>query len=96
MPHSPYTKQVHPPISDNELETFSDSLQRIRYEQEQGRYDEYAVDTPLNIGEALIEHCEFLEAKLKIKVCKNQSTPSLYGTSLAKALSTAADTANFP
>lgn len=75
MPHSPYIQQVQPPISDNDLETFGRDLQRIRWEQDDGINDKYAVDTTLHIGERLLEHCEFLEAKLTIKVCKNQSTP---------------------
>ena len=74
MPHSPYIRQVHPPISDNDLETFRHDLQRIRWERDDGIDDKFAVDTALNIGEPLLEHCEFLEAKLTIKVCKNQST----------------------
>lgn len=69
MPHSPYVKQVYPPISDGDLATVRGDLHRIRWKHNDGIDDIYAVDMALNNGELLLEQCEFLEAKLTIKVC---------------------------
>lgn len=73
MPHSPYIQPVHPPIIDSDLVTFKHDLQRTRWERDDNMNDKFTVDTLLNIGELVMEQCEFLEAKLTIKVCKHPS-----------------------
>lgn len=92
MPHSPYIQQVDPPISDNDIVTFRHDLQRIRWERDDGIDDKFAIDTTLHSGELLLEQCEFLEAKLTIKVCNPTPTPKQL--LLRRALSTAADMAS--
>lgn len=83
MPHSPYFRQVEPPLSDLDFATSKYDFQRIRWEREDGLDDGFALDTTLHSGELLIEQCEFLETKLTIKVCNP------YDLFLRKALGTA-------
>lgn len=75
MPHSPYIQPVHPPIIDSDLATFRHDLQRTRWERDDGIDNKFAVEKLLNIGELVMEQCEFLEAKLMIKVCNHQGSP---------------------
>lgn len=69
MPHSPYLQHVEAPVSEHEFAASKYDFQRIRWERDEGIDDRFALDTTLHSGELLIEQCEFLEAKLTIKVC---------------------------
>ena len=66
MPHSPYRKTVYPPIQD--VDEYRRELIQHRANWECGERDKYLADSLLEIGETLVEHCEFLETKLVIKV----------------------------
>lgn len=66
MPHSPHQKTIHAPI-DN-LGDYTSALARHRAEIEDDVRDKYRDETLLAISEELLEHCEFLEEKLRIKV----------------------------
>lgn len=68
MPHSPYTDTVYPPIDD--LDEYRRELRqsRSRYEEGLGEKDTYSVDALLDDGDNLLEHCDFLDTKLNIKV----------------------------
>lgn len=64
MPHSPYRKTVYPPIQD--LREYRRKLAHHRASWEQD--DDCQEEILLNIGELLVEHCDFVETKLDIKV----------------------------
>jgi len=66
MPHSPYRTTVHPPIND--LGYCRQTLTRQRLSYDDGQRDKEAEATLLGVGDDLLEHCEFLETKLDIKV----------------------------
>ena len=66
MPHSPYRTTVYPPIKD--LDGFRRDLNQHRADEENGESNKWARGELLEIGETLLEHCDFLEAKLDIKV----------------------------
>lgn len=66
MPHSPYSQIVYPPIRD--LDEFRRDLNGHRVSWENDERDKERDELLLDIGESLIEHCDFLEEKLKIKV----------------------------
>lgn len=66
MPHSPYQTTVYAPI--NNLDSYSRDLSHHRNSLEDGEHDKYRDQLLLDIGEKLLEHCEFLEEKLEIKV----------------------------
>lgn len=83
MSHSPYIQQIEPPLSGVGYATAKYDFQRIRWDREEGLDDTFAQDTMLHSGELLIEQCEFLEAKLNLKVWHP------YHLFLQKALGTA-------
>lgn len=67
MPQSPYRTTVYPPIQD--VSEFRRGLQRHQASWERGVHGSWGGEgSLLNIGKALIEHCDFLEEKLDIKV----------------------------
>lgn len=66
MPHSPYRKTIYPPISN--LDEFRQGLAHHRVSWESGERDKQRDELLLDIGEVLVEHCDFLEEKLAIKV----------------------------
>lgn len=66
MPQSPYRTTVYPSLND--LGYCRETLARQRLSYEDGERDKEAKVTLLDVGENLLEHCEFLEAKLDIKV----------------------------
>lgn len=61
----PYSKTVYPPILD--LGEYRRELRQSRHNLENGE-DGGWEESLLDIGEVLIEHCEFQKTKLKIKV----------------------------
>lgn len=65
MPLSPYHTVIYPPIHD--LEECRRDLRQSRSEYESGECDNYA-EGLLECGENLLEHYDFLDQKLKIKV----------------------------
>ncbi len=67
MVHSPYRKTVYPPIQD--LGEYRRELCQQRSRWEEGERDKYAEEALLGLGEALVDHCNFLDTKLDIKVC---------------------------
>ena len=69
MPHSPYTQTVVPPLSDQLLDEYRQELQESRERLENCVYDQDAHQELLDIAENLVEHVDFLDAKLHIKVC---------------------------
>lgn len=66
MPQSPYRQTVYPPIQD--VDQYRRELILHRASWEDGARDKDLVDSLLDTGERLGEHCEFLETKLDIKV----------------------------
>ena len=66
IPQSQYRKTVYPPIQDVDEERRELILHRARWED--GERDKDLVNSLLDIGEWLGEHCEFLETKLNIKI----------------------------
>lgn len=66
MPHSPYQTTVYAPI--NNLDSYRSDLNDHRNSLEDGERDKDRDELLLDIGEKLLEHCEFLEEKLRIKV----------------------------
>lgn len=60
---------MHPPIQD--MEEYEQLLRRVRTDFEDGEQEDYYFEPLLSAGEELLEHCEFLSAKLSIKVCIN-------------------------
>ena len=66
MPHSPYTRTVYPPLQD--VDDLRQELNVHRVSWECGDEDKRLVEPLLEVGDDLIEHCDFLEAKLDIKV----------------------------
>ncbi|MCJ1246894.1 hypothetical protein MMC30_004105 [Trapelia coarctata] len=62
MPQSPYQQTVYPPIAN--LESYRYELRKARSRYEDGNRLE---DDTIDIGDLLLEHCDFLEAKLDIK-----------------------------
>ncbi|KAL9131430.1 MAG: hypothetical protein Q9217_000644 [Psora testacea] len=65
MPHSPYRTTIYPPIQD--LDEYRRDINKHRAQFENGEADRYAVEELLDLGEPLLEHCDFLETKLEIK-----------------------------
>ncbi|KAF7507692.1 hypothetical protein GJ744_010245 [Endocarpon pusillum] len=64
MPQSPYRTTIYPPIDD--VHGYRRDLARQRADWEDGnRVEEGWL---LDAGDELVEHCEFLEAKLAIRV----------------------------
>ena len=68
MPYSPYHTTVHQPVTDRDIDEYKQELIRHRTELEQGETDKYTTEALLDIGEAFVEYCEFLEKKLNINV----------------------------
>ncbi len=66
MPHSPYRKTVYPPIQN--VDEYRRELAEHRASWEDDERDKCRDEMLLKIGEILVEHCEFLETKLDIKV----------------------------
>ena len=66
MPHFPSHKLVHAPIQN--LYVYRQNLGQFQTSIEDGQSDEDRDLGLLGIGELLLEHCDFLEAKLDIKV----------------------------
>lgn len=66
MPHSPFHKTVHAPIQN--LYVYKQNLGRFRISIEDDECDGDTYSELLGTGELLLEHCDFLEAKLNIKV----------------------------
>ena len=78
MPQSPYRTTVYPPIQN--VDEYKRELNHHRASWEDEERDKYRDEALLVIGEALVEHCNFLEEKLDIKVCIyhfNGTLPSL-------------------
>jgi len=65
MSLSPYHTVINPPIHD--LEEYKRDLRQSRSRYESGEPDNYA-EGLFECGENLLEHCDFLDQKLKIKV----------------------------
>ncbi|KAK5082558.1 hypothetical protein LTR70_007664 [Exophiala xenobiotica] len=66
MPHSPYSQEVQPPIED--LKAYETELRGYRYQEDEDIRDKYAASELLDRAETLLNHCHFLEEKLRIKV----------------------------
>lgn len=67
MPQSPYRTTVYPPIQD--VSEFRRDLQRHRVSWDNGDSGSWGgEESLLDIGETLVEHCDFLEEKLHVKV----------------------------
>ncbi|KAL9043547.1 MAG: hypothetical protein Q9214_003269 [Letrouitia sp. 1 TL-2023] len=66
MPHSPYRKTIYPPISD--LDEYKRGITQHRVSLESGERNKYWDEELLDIGELLVEHCDFLNRKLDVKV----------------------------
>lgn len=66
MPHSPYEATVYPPIRD--LDPYRRELIHARASQDSGVRDQDAEEALLENAESLLEHCDFLEVKLDMKV----------------------------
>ena len=66
MPHSPYHKTVYPQVHD--VDSFRRELILHRESYENGERDKERDEQLLDIGEVLVEHCDFLEQKLLDKV----------------------------
>lgn len=66
MPHSPYSQEVQPPIKD--LKAYEKDLRGYRYQEDEDIHDKYAASELLDRAESLLDHCHFLEEKLRIKV----------------------------
>ncbi|ERF69901.1 hypothetical protein EPUS_05445 [Endocarpon pusillum Z07020] len=66
MPHSLYLKTVYPPIRN--VDEYRQDLARYRAKWEDGEVDMERDEMLLDIGESLVEHFDFLETKLNIKV----------------------------
>ena len=81
MPHSPYLETVYPPIQD--VDEYRRDLRR--YQAREERDEEIGSNELLVFAEPLVEHCEFLEAKLDIKV----RIYFIYGTLPSSMYSTA-------
>ncbi|KAI9677486.1 MAG: hypothetical protein M1817_006440 [Caeruleum heppii] len=65
MPHSPYRKTVHAPLQDLSQHRHDLIQNRVRFED--GENDKFAEEVLLEIGEDLIQQCDFLADKLEIK-----------------------------
>ena len=65
-PHSPYTKAIFPPIGD--LKSYKQALNHFRADFENQIRNKGAEEDLIGIGEDLLEHCEFLDEKLTVKV----------------------------
>ena len=64
MPQSPYRETVYPPIQD--VDEYRRDLNMYQAREDRGeRIGDYEL---LEFAEPLVKHCEFLEAKLDIKV----------------------------
>lgn len=68
MPHSPYTKTIHPPIDDENLRKWNEDLRRHRARWDREEEDSSAEYDLLEIGEFFSKHIEFLATKLDIEV----------------------------
>lgn len=68
MPHSPYTQTVHPPIAD--LDSYKTNIGGYKARFEDGDTDKYDAGCLLEIAEDLMEHCEFLDGKIRSKVSR--------------------------
>jgi hypothetical protein len=66
MPHSPYHDVVYPPIHD--LEDYRRDLRQLRSGYERSERNEDTEYLLLECGDSLLEHCDFLNTKLEIKV----------------------------
>ncbi len=66
MPHSPYRKIIYPPIGD--VDEYRRELIVHRAGEDDGERDKDRAATLLDLGDTLVEHCDFLEEKLDIKV----------------------------
>ena len=66
--HSPFQKTVVPP--DKNLEKYRKDVRYYRSQHDDNKdgLDKYAGPDLLDISETLLNHCEFLESKLDIKV----------------------------
>ncbi|KAL9607635.1 MAG: hypothetical protein Q9167_007469 [Letrouitia subvulpina] len=65
MPHSPFSETVYAPILD--VDEYRRELAQHRASWENDESNEHRDQTLLDIGELLVEHCDFLEAMLNIK-----------------------------
>ena len=81
MPHSPYRETVYPPIKD--VDECRRDLHMYQAREERG--ERIGDNELLDFAEPLVEHCEFLEAKLDIKV----RIYFIYGTLPSSMYSTA-------
>ena len=68
MPHSPYRQTFHQPHADGDVDLYKQDLFQHRIGEEQGERDKERSQELLDIGDALVEQCEFLDTKLRIKV----------------------------
>jgi hypothetical protein len=67
MPHSPYHNVVYAPIND--LEGYRRDLRHARSHFEEGsEWRQDPEEELLGAAECLLDHCDFLETKLDIKV----------------------------
>lgn len=66
MPHSPYTQTVAPPVYDLELYEARLRSARVKFVEHELEY--YDTEDFLVMAEDLLEHCQFLDTKLVIKV----------------------------
>ena len=68
MPVSPILHTIHPPINNLSVYEFSLKDLRAQWDHDPKSSFEDLTDRALEDGEKLHEHCEFLTAKLDIKV----------------------------
>lgn len=66
MPHSPLLRTVYPPIRD--LEQYEIDIRQYRVEVDNGENNKYAQSELTEVAEALLDQCNFLDAKLTAKV----------------------------
>ena len=78
MPHSPYRKTVYEPIRN--IDEYRNDLSRHRASWEDGERDKYRDEMLLDIGDSLMEQCDFLEGKLgiKVRICPLPGTLPLF------------------